>query len=105
MKEVLFLTVEDVEAAMVRVLAESPGGKSALGEGGEGTVPIWAQWRHVKGLFTGITRDRLNSWCHNGWVRKRCGDSAQHATEYCVADIDATYCKQAIGKKPAKVAK
>lgn len=101
------LTVEDVEAAMGRVLSGLDFGTAGAG-GGTATKrvrPIWAQYHIIKLHFTGISEDRLRKYVAAGIVRKRSGDTQQSPSEYCVDDLDRAYMAESDGKTPKRVRK
>lgn len=66
--------------------------------------PIWAQFRFLKALFTDLSRERLNGWVNQGWVRcRKNGNDPRAAVAYSIDDIDAVYDAEARGKRPKRV--
>ena len=61
--------------------------------------PIWAQYKVVNQLFTGLTRVRLRKYVDSGYVRMRSGETQQSACEYSVDDIDRVYACESMGKR------
>ena len=66
--------------------------------------PLWAQWRYLRAIFSGLTEKRLAAMVKAKLVRcHKNGDSKQGCAEYSVDDIDRVYGQEALGKKPRAV--